>query len=102
MADLSMRNRNRNSQTRDSLVPSRFQRVQRAAHPRRPAFHHVQIDHRRANVFVAQQILHLLDVVPRFQQVRHEAVTTCGVTRFVNPDCFAAARIAFWSESTCT
>ena len=50
-----------------------------------------------------QQILYPANVLSAFQEVRRKAVRkTCGVTRFVNPDFFTAAQIAFWSESTCT
>jgi hypothetical protein len=52
-----------------------FQQIQGTAHVRGPAFHDVQVDHRRLDVFVPQQLLHLADVFSILQQMRREAVS---------------------------
>ena len=48
--------------------------VERAAHAEAAAVQDVRVDHGRADVLVAQQLLDGPDVVPGLEQVRGEAV----------------------------
>ena len=50
------------------------QQIQGTPHVRRATFHDVQVDHRRLNVLMSQQLLHPTDVLSAFQEVSREAV----------------------------
>ena len=47
--------------------------VERAAYARRPVRHNVRVNHRRADVGMAEQFLNGADVVAHFQQMGGEA-----------------------------
>ena len=47
-------------------------RIRRAPNPQRAAIQHVRIDHRRANIGVAEQLLHRPNIRPGLEQVRRE------------------------------
>lgn len=49
-------------------------RIDRAPHTASPAVQHVRVDHRRAHIAVAQQLLDCANVVARLEQVRRERV----------------------------
>jgi uncharacterized glyoxalase superfamily protein PhnB len=51
-----------------------LQTVERAFHAQPARIQHVRVDHRRADIRVAEQFLHRSDVLAGFQQMRREAV----------------------------
>ena len=57
---------------RCSPWPRPSQPVQRARHPAPALVQHIRVDHRRADIGMAQQLLHGTDVLPSLQQVRGE------------------------------
>ena len=52
--------------------PPSSQPIQRTLHPARAALHYVRVDHRRAHIGMAQQLLHRANVIARFEQVRRK------------------------------
>jgi hypothetical protein len=67
-------------QNRRHLAPS-YQLVGRAANSPAPAVQDVSIDHGGSHVTVTEEFLHGSNVVPVFQQVGCERVTTMSLGR---------------------
>jgi len=61
------------------------QPIRRARHPQRPAIQDVRIDHRRAHVLVAKQLLDRADVIAVLQQMCREGVPQRIRTLLMNP-----------------
>ena len=61
------------------------QAVGRAPHAERPSVEHVRIDHRRAHVLVAKQLLDRADVIAVLQQMCRKGVPKRIRTLLMNP-----------------